>query len=99
MYRLPTLDASGWTALHFAAGGYHVALAEALLEAGADVDAEDSHGNTPLFRATFESYGRGEMTRLLVAHGADAAQPNKHGISPSGLAATIANYDVAKWFE
>lgn len=92
-------DSAGWTPLNFAASGYHLALAEALLDAGAGVDAEDSHANTPLFRATFESRGRGDMIRLLSRHGADAAHTNKHGMSPAGLAATIANYDVAKWFE
>ena len=92
-------DASGWTPLHFAAAGYHIALAKVLIEAGADLDAEDLHGNTPLFRATFESRGRGNMIQLLRTYGADANHRNKHGVSPLGLAATIANYDVAKWFE
>lgn len=92
-------DSDGWTPLHFAARGYHLALAEVLLEAGADIEALDSHGNTPLFRATFESRGRGDMIQLLMRHGADAGHANKHGVSPAGLAATIANYDVAKWFE
>jgi uncharacterized protein len=92
-------DSAGWTALHFAAAEYHMPVAEALLRAGAVVDAEDGHGNTPLFRAVFESRGRGEMIRLLRAHGADAAHVNRHGVSPAGLAATIANYDVGKWLE
>jgi uncharacterized protein len=92
-------DSDGWTPLHFAAAAYHVPVAEALLRAGAAVDHEDAHGNTPLFRAVFESRGRGDMIRLLRAHGADASHINRHGVSPASLAATIANYDVGKWFE
>lgn len=92
-------DSGGWTALHFAAAGYHIPVAELLLGAGAAVDSEDAHGNTPLFRAVFESRGRGDMIRLLRAHGADASHVNRHGVSPVKLAVTIANYDVKQWFE
>lgn len=94
-----TSDSAGWTALHFAASGYHVSVAETLLAAGAVVDAEDAHGNTPLFRAVFESRGRGGIIRLLRAHGANVSHANRHGVSPASLASTIANYDVASWFE
>ena len=92
-------DAAGWTALHFAAGEHHLAVAELLLRAGAAVDSEDAHGNTPLSRAVFESRGRGEMIHLLRQHGADSSHANRHGVSPAGLAATIANYDVTTWFQ
>jgi uncharacterized protein len=92
-------DAAGWTALHFAAAEYHISLAKMLLHAGASVDSEDSDGNTPLFRAVFESRGRGEMIRLLIAHGADASHANRYGVTPASLAATIANYDVAQWLQ
>lgn len=91
-------DHAGWTALHFAANEYHVEVAEILLKAGANVDSEDSHGNTPLFRAVFASQGRGEMIHLLRRYGAQLSHVNKHGVSPIGLAESIANYDVSKWF-
>jgi uncharacterized protein len=92
------MDGQQWTPLHFAAREHHVALAEMLLRRGASIDAVDSFGNTPLFRATFDSRGRGEMIATLLRAGADPSHANKRGVSPAKLAATIANYDVKRWF-
>lgn len=39
-------DAEGCTALHWAADGNHVDIAEALVCAGADVGVEDAQGDT-----------------------------------------------------
>jgi len=65
-----------------------------LLEAGAEVDAKDSFGNTALHRAVFESEGRGEVIKALLDAGADQYVKNNYGVSPRSLAETIANYDV-----
>jgi hypothetical protein len=54
-------DNRGWTPLHFAAQAQSAAVIEALLLAEAHVDAVDSHGNTPLWRAVFTT---GMTTRL-----------------------------------
>lgn len=70
-----------------------------LLRAGALVDAADSSGNTPLWRAVFESKGRGEVIALLRRYGADPLRENAAGVSPLGLARTIGNYDVAQYFQ
>jgi hypothetical protein len=59
---------------------------------------EDSLGNTPLWRATFESRGRGEVIRLLRAAGADPWHANRSGVSPVALARAISNYDVAQFY-
>jgi ankyrin repeat protein len=91
-------DAQQWTPLLFAARDHHVVLAELLLRRGASVDAVDSSGNTPLFRATFDSRGRGDMITMLLRAGADPNHANMRGVSPAKLAATIANYDVKRWF-
>jgi ankyrin repeat protein len=66
-YRDNTLE----TPLHFAVREFTPDLAELLLRHGAEVDAQDEHGNTPLFRAVFGSQGRGQMIRLLLAHSAN----------------------------
>lgn len=87
------------TPLHFAARSYRTQIAETLLHHGADVDVQDIHGNTALWRAACESRGRGEMIKILRAHGADKNLQNKSGISPERLARTIANYDVMQFFE
>ena len=92
-------DRRGYTPLHFAAGENHVEAAIALLDAGASVDARDAYGNTALWTATFNSRGRGELIRLLLARGADPDSANAAGATPRELASRIANYDVAKFFD
>ncbi len=47
-------DNEGRTALHFACVLGQVAIAKALIKAGADVNAKDKKGNTPLHYATFD---------------------------------------------
>lgn len=91
-------DRNGWTALHFAAQAHAVEKAALLLEAGASADVPDAYGNTPLWRATFESRGRGEMLQLLLAHGANPDQANDSGVTTRQLAETIANFDVKQFF-
>lgn len=91
-------DDRGFSALHFAAQNYRVKVAESLLRAGATVDIRDEFGNTPLWRAVFNSQGRGEIIKLLLGHGADRQAKNKSGKSPVDLANTIGNYDVKQFF-
>ena len=69
-----------------------------LIEAGANVDAANAFGNTPLFVAVFNSRGRGGIIELLRAAGADPLHPNSSGQTPVGLARLIGNYDVARFF-
>ena len=91
-------DKNGWTALHFAAQECSLAAARALLAAGAATDVPNSHGNTPLWVAVFNSKGDGEIIRLLLDSGADPERENNHGISPFALAESIAYYDVRKFY-
>jgi uncharacterized protein len=91
-------DRNGRTRLHFAAQNYDEDIAHLLLDSGASVDLKDSNGNTPLSTAVFNSRGRGELIRLLRERGADATSTNKFGASPVSLVRTIANYDVARFF-
>jgi ankyrin repeat protein len=91
-------DDDGRTPLHAAVQAWSLPCCLALLDAGAPVDATDAHGNTPLSNAVFESRGRGELIKLLRERGADPTRPNNHGVSPLGLARTIANFDVRQFF-
>jgi ankyrin repeat protein len=91
-------DNGGWTALHFSAQEQDVRLAELLVARGAEIDAEDSHGNTPLARAVFTSAGKCDMIKFLTAHGADRNHKNEHGVSPLDLASRIANYNMRACF-
>jgi len=92
-------DANGWTPLHFAAQANCAEGARLLINAGAAIDPEDRDGNTPLFRAAFNSRGDGAVITILLAAGADPGHENRHGVSPRSLAKTIANFDVARYFE
>ena len=91
-------DKEGWTALHFAAQRQSVPAVKALLIAGADIEIKDSHGNTPLFRAVFNSQGSGEIITMLLEAGANPDSENNYGVSPRNLAETIANYDIKQYF-
>jgi ankyrin repeat protein len=91
-------DKNGWTPLHFAAQAQAPEVATLLLDAGAEVDPKDIHGNTPLFKAVFESKGKGDTIKLLRARGANPLAANKHGQTPIGLARLIANFDVKQYF-
>ena len=75
-----------------------LAAAEILLAAGAQVDAANSYGNTPLATAVFNSRGRGELIQLLRRHGADPQHPNYTGQTPADTARWIGNHDVAQFF-
>jgi ankyrin repeat protein len=63
-----------------------------LIDDGADVDARDADGNTPLILAAF--YARPECVALLLEKGADANAANKAGVTALIRAAT--NYEKTR---
>ncbi|HEY1895049.1 MAG TPA: ankyrin repeat domain-containing protein [Terracidiphilus sp.] len=84
----------GQEALHYAAigspgsvtwnPGAQAATIVCLIEAGADPNAVDMDGVTPLHRAVRTRCA--EAARTLLAHGADPARKNKSGSTPMQLA-------------
>ena len=93
-------QAGGHTALHFAAQGQHAETAQVLLSLGADVDARDRFGKTPLSMALLNVRDReGEVIRVLLASGADPDLENNYGISPRGLAQIVDNYDLRRFLD
>lgn len=90
-------DSQGFTALHGAAQQYEIEIMRELVTAGADVNAYNVHGNTPLWTAVFNSNGRGAAIEILLERGGDPDLRNNAGRSPRDLAATIANYDVSQF--
>ena len=91
-------DDDGLTPLHFAAKAMSIEVTKLLVDAGADVRLKDTNGNTPLSNAVYASRGNGGVIKLLRDAGADPSEPNNYGVSPVGLARTIANFDVAQFF-
>jgi hypothetical protein len=87
---------SGYTALHVAAHRHALGALEVLLEAGANVDATDDAGNTPLHYATYRDVFYPEDERVvaaLLAAGADpAGAASRHPSHFEGESA-VAVYD------
>jgi ankyrin repeat protein len=73
--------------LHDAARNGKMGVAESLLEAGVQVDARDSAGNTALHEAAM--IGSQGMAELLLAHGADVNARSKNGGTPLLFAASM----------
>ena len=72
------------TPLHTAARRDNVAVGSVLLSAGADLEARDIKGETPLRRAlNCRQHG---MIELLLAHGANLDSPDKRGVTPRQVA-------------
>ena len=68
------------TALHMAARRDNVEAAEALLQCGANIEARDSSGETPLRRAV--NCGQTGVARLLLEKGADRHSTGSKGLTP-----------------
>src|SRR5437867_1276246 len=68
------------TPLHVAARRDNVAIGTLLLAAGADIEARDIKGETPLRRAL--NCRQPGMVELLVANGANFDAPDKRGVTP-----------------
>ncbi len=87
------------TPLHWATVNGHKEVAELLIAKGADVNAKDAVGNTPLyntilFNAIVEVHK--EIAELLIQNGADVNAQDKNGNTPLHLAATSGLKEVAE---
>lgn len=86
---------SGYTPLHIAAYSRHAGVVQMLLEAGADPNAVDKHGNGPLWTAVMQARGDNNIVELLLGAGADAGAKNIHGRSPYDMATTLGGDSLA----
>jgi ankyrin repeat protein len=76
------------TALHMAARRGNVDVAEALLDCGADIEARDTLGETPLRRSV--NCDKTEVAALLLSRGADRHSKGSNGLTPLLAARTPA---------
>lgn len=87
-----------WTALHFATRDQKLPVVQALLDAGSVVDAEDSFGNTPLWRCVMAANPNSELVRLLIGKGADPRKKNRQGASPRDIAERTGKQELLALF-
>lgn len=74
------LKMDGWTLLHLACYVDDMGMAELLLQYGAQVNAQDSQGRTPLHHGIL--YRRNAIAKLLLARGATPAALDTDGKTP-----------------
>jgi ankyrin repeat protein len=82
-------------ALHAAVAGGKLEIVKAVLEAGADPNAQQQAG----FRAIHEAGVKANraLAELLLAHGADPSLPNDEGKSAIDVAREKGHTDFAEW--
>ena len=78
--------ASGVTMLDYAIFGHDIELAQLLISRGANVNAIDKNGMTPLLWAANIDFGDSAMIELLLKSGARADARNRDGLTPLELA-------------
>jgi uncharacterized protein len=84
----------GWTPLHYAATGGHVAIIQLLLDQHAYIDAESPNGTTPLMMAAH--YGTTAAVKVLLEAGADPMLRNQLGLTAIDFANRAGRQDVAQ---
>jgi len=86
---------NGETPLHMACRLGVVALAEFLINRGADVKEKDEQKRTPLHKAS--QSGSVEIVKLLLEKGAEVDRKDEYGRTPLYYAAASGNGEVAKF--
>ena len=88
------VNKTGWTPLHYASSGGHVALIQMLVDENAYIDAESPNGTTPLMMAAM--YGSPEAVKVLLDAGADPAVKNQLGLAAADFASQAGRHELAK---
>ena len=102
-YNINECDKFGNTALHLAVMEQQYEAFSYLIEKGADVNAQNTHGNSVLSVAVFNykknpSLYYNKMIEILLKHNANPHLTNQYNVSAHSLAHSIGNSDVKKFF-
>lgn len=81
------VNKTGWTPLHYAATGGHLAVMHLLLDNHAYIDAASPNGSTPLMMAA--QYGTDDAVKLLLEAGADPSLKNTLGLTAIDFARQV----------
>jgi len=81
--------------LHLAAKNRTEAV-KTLITAGADVNARNNNGETPLHCAVYEGSHKKEAIKILIAAGADVNMKGNDGITPLQMAIKEDNPEIAE---
>ena len=96
---LPEVDVNqagdDWTALHWAGQEDFPDVVEVLIDAGADVEANDENGRSPLLLASKD--GSLDTVRMLVKTGADASATDNKGATCLSLAAYFGHTETVRY--
>lgn len=91
----PARNALKVAALHAAVAGGKLEIVKAVLQAGADPNAQQQAGFRPIHEAGTKA--NRALAELLLAHGADPSLPNDTGTSAIDLAREKGHPDFADW--
>ncbi len=95
--RAPARNAFKVQALHAAVAGRNLEIVKAVLEAGADPNAQQQAGFRPMHEAGTNA--NRALAELLLAHGADPLLPADSGKNAIDLAREKGHMDFASWME
>ncbi|KAJ1472114.1 ankyrin repeat-containing domain protein, partial [Baffinella frigidus] len=85
--------ATGWTPIYIAASAGYDALAQILLDEGANVNAVTKLGVMPLHRAA--QNGNDAVIEILLSHGADCRARTNCGWTAEGIASSRGYTNIA----
>ena len=88
------LGVDGLTCLHSAAAGCNIDICKLLIEKGANLDAKDSMGYTPLYWAVL--FSRIEIVQFLCDYGASVEARDNLGCTPLFLAVMRDDLPIVK---